>query len=54
MKPDYKTALRLRAFLYIQENRLEDAKADLLYILENISPDDELIREELRKLEEDN
>jgi len=50
MKPNYKQARRLLAFLYAQVKEPGKAKEQLQYILTHISPDDTLIQEELKKL----
>jgi tetratricopeptide (TPR) repeat protein len=51
MKPDYKIARRLSAYLYEQTKQPEKAKAHLQYILKNISPDDVAVQDELKKLQ---
>ncbi len=50
MKPDYKIAHRLLAFLYEQTKQVEKAKIHLEYILKNISPDDVAVQKELQSL----
>lgn len=52
MKPDYKIARRLLAFLYKEVGQIEEARQELQYILTKISPDDSLILDELKKLDE--
>jgi len=42
--PRNKNARKLRAYIYLELNSKKEAKDDLLYILENISPDDPEIK----------
>ena len=51
MKPDYKIARQLLAFIYTENKDYEKAKAEFEYILEKISPNDKAVLEELEKLE---
>jgi len=52
LKPNYDKARFTLALLYKDENRLEEAKNELKYILENhLAADEEPIKEELKKLE---
>ncbi len=50
MKPNYKIARRLLAFLYKEVGQKEKARQQLEYILKKISPDDTTIQEELKAL----
>lgn len=50
MRPMYKNARRLAAYLYDKKGDTEKAKAELEYILTNISPNDELVASQLKKL----
>ncbi len=50
MKPNYKIARQLLAFLYTQTKQPAKAKAQLEYILKYISPDDTSIQKQLNSL----
>jgi O-antigen ligase len=47
MKPDYKLARQLSAYLAIQDKDYDTARKQYEYILKHIAPEDERIREEL-------
>ncbi len=52
LKPDYGSARYSLAMVYKQESELDLAKEHLNYILQNIKPEDELVKQALLEIEE--
>lgn len=50
LKPNFTNARYTLALIYIDQGKLEEAKKELNYILENIDPNNKLVREELKNL----
>ena len=50
MKDNYRNARLALALILKEENKLEEARYQLEYILKNIDPDDKLSEQELEKL----
>lgn len=50
MKPNYKLARRFLAYLYEDIGKADEARVQYKYILENIDPNDEIIKKDLENL----
>ena len=54
LKPNYTRPRYMKAILLIEKGSYEEAKKELEYILEKISPKDERVKKLLKKLDEQN
>ena len=50
LKPNYKNARFAKALVLINLGKKEEAREEFVYILEKIEPNDNLVREELEKI----